>query len=122
MVTFDHRSPGTDEAIWEADPRWDPAPQLGEDFGHLIVLSAHPDDETLGAGGLIARSAARGARVHVIVATNGEASHPHSPTQTPVQLADVRRRELEQAIAPLAPAATITFAEIGRASCRERVF
>ncbi|MFT2817529.1 PIG-L family deacetylase [Leifsonia sp. A12D58] len=119
MVTFDHRSPGTDEAVWAADPRWDPTHQLVEDFSHLVVLSAHPDDETLGAGGLIARSAARGAQVHVIVATNGEASHPLSPTQSPAQLADVRRRELQLAIGTLAPDATITFVGIADGTIRE---
>ena len=48
----------------------------------LIVLAAHPDDESLGAAGLIAASARLGARITVVVATDGEASHPRSSTHT----------------------------------------
>jgi LmbE family N-acetylglucosaminyl deacetylase len=38
----------------------------------LVVFAPHPDDETLGAGGLLQRAHAAGARVHVVVVTNGE--------------------------------------------------
>ncbi len=40
---------------------------------HLVVVVAHPDDETFGCGSLIAQSAAAGARVTVVCATRGEA-------------------------------------------------
>ena len=39
--------------------------------GPLIVLSPHPDDETLGAGALIARYRANGHKVKIILATEG---------------------------------------------------
>jgi N-acetyl-1-D-myo-inositol-2-amino-2-deoxy-alpha-D-glucopyranoside deacetylase len=39
---------------------------------HLVVVVAHPDDETFGCGSLIAQAAAAGARVTVICATRGE--------------------------------------------------
>src|SRR5688572_26068919 len=38
----------------------------------LLVVAPHPDDESLGAGGLIARAVARGAAVHVVLATDGD--------------------------------------------------
>ena len=38
----------------------------------LCVLSPHPDDECLAAGGLLARAAARGARVRVLFASDGD--------------------------------------------------
>jgi LmbE family N-acetylglucosaminyl deacetylase len=38
----------------------------------VLVFAPHPDDETLGAGGLLQRAHAAGARVHVTVVTNGE--------------------------------------------------
>lgn len=38
---------------------------------HLVVVVAHPDDETFGCGSLIAQSAAAGAKVTVICATRG---------------------------------------------------
>ncbi len=38
----------------------------------LLLFAPHPDDETLGAGGLLQRAHAAGAHVHVVVVTNGE--------------------------------------------------
>ncbi|WP_158277253.1 PIG-L family deacetylase [Serinibacter arcticus] len=40
--------------------------------GPVLAVLAHPDDETLLAGGLLALAAARGARVVVVTATRGE--------------------------------------------------
>lgn len=37
----------------------------------LLVVAAHPDDETAGAGGLIARSTARGRSVFILFLTDG---------------------------------------------------
>jgi hypothetical protein len=42
----------------------------------FVVLSPHPDDETLGTGGLIAEACTRGQEVDVIVVTDGSGSHP----------------------------------------------
>ena len=38
----------------------------------ILVLSAHPDDETLGAGGAIALNTRKGATVRIWIATDGE--------------------------------------------------
>lgn len=53
-----------------------PGPALlpGPPEGGVLVLAPHPDDETIGAGGVIARHAARGDAVTVLVATSGEAT------------------------------------------------
>ena len=40
-----------------------------------IVLAPHPDDETLGCGGLIARKRASGADVTIVFLTDGAGSH-----------------------------------------------
>lgn len=40
----------------------------------ILVLAAHPDDEVLGIGGTIARHAALGDRVHIIIAAEGTTS------------------------------------------------
>ncbi|KYH31714.1 PIG-L family deacetylase [Neomoorella mulderi] len=41
--------------------------------GHrILVISPHPDDETLGAGGLIAEARDRGDAVKVVIMTNGD--------------------------------------------------
>lgn len=103
--SFRHDSPTTPEAAWE--PFLRDLPAQSASGGPLVVLAAHPDDETLGAGGLIAASARLGARVTVVVASDGEASHPQSPTRTPAALAALRRAELCAAVARLAPSANV---------------
>ncbi len=116
MVTFSHLDDSVPEADWapvlEGRGRLEPDQLVPPGSGRLVVLSAHPDDETLGAGGLIATLAARGTAVDVVVATAGEASHPESPTYTPERLARVRRVELRTAVARLAPNATVHFLDL----------
>ena len=41
--------------------------------GRVLIVAPHPDDETLGPGGLIQQAIARGAEVYVVVMTNGDA-------------------------------------------------
>lgn len=43
-----------------------------EDFGRVLVIAPHPDDEVLGCGGTMARLSAHGNEVHVLVATEGK--------------------------------------------------
>lgn len=43
-----------------------------EQFGRVLVIAPHPDDEVLGCGGTMARLAAMGAEVHVLVTTEGK--------------------------------------------------
>ncbi len=38
---------------------------------NVLIIAPHPDDEVLGAGGTIARFAAEGAEVYVVIATKG---------------------------------------------------
>ncbi|MBO3195762.1 PIG-L family deacetylase, partial [Dermatophilus congolensis] len=111
--TFHHTDPGTPEHTWLQDPRWDHTPTLNtttlfNNHTHLLVASAHPDDETLGAGLLIQEAHRAGLHITILVATNGEASHPHSPTWTANMLSTTRHNELHEAINTLAPGATIT--------------
>ncbi len=115
VVSFTHDGPGTNAATWAADPRWAGVPALDQRLDlapdrpteRLVVLAAHPDDESLGAGGLLARCHRQGVPVVVVCASDGEASHPASPTHTPAALAGVRRRELRAAVDAAAPGATL---------------
>ena len=107
MVSFTHQDAGTSEDAWAASGLA-ALPELPLDGGELagqafIVLAAHPDDESLGAGGLMARLRRLGARVMVLLCTAGEASHPDSPTTTPERLADVRLQEFGGALTHLLP-------------------
>ncbi len=64
----------------------------------ILVVAPHPDDETLGCGGLIAAAVARGSRVHTLFVTDGGASHPPSPAWPRPRLAMAREREAEEAL------------------------
>ena len=74
---------------------------------HLLVVAAHPGDETLGAGGLIASAAAAGADVTVVIATDGDTSNPAFADHSPDALASIRRREVYAAVSALAPRAQV---------------
>ncbi|MBD0270071.1 MAG: PIG-L family deacetylase [Cyanobacteria bacterium Co-bin8] len=66
-----------------------------------LIVAPHPDDETLGCGGLIALKCQQGAGVKVVILTDGRASHanhPHLPTE---QLIAMRQKEAAQALAIL---------------------
>jgi LmbE family N-acetylglucosaminyl deacetylase len=91
---------GTPEEQWQAWPeltRW-PLLDLSNPPAALVVVAPHPDDEILGVGGLISLLAHRGARVHVIAVTNGESSHPGSPTLSCDELAELRIAESSAAL------------------------
>jgi LmbE family N-acetylglucosaminyl deacetylase len=83
---------------------------------HLVVVAPHPDDESLGMGGLIAAAQEIGAGVTVVFLTDGEASHVGSPTYPPSRLAAVRRAEAATALAALGvPAISAHFMGLGDA-------
>jgi len=74
----------------------------------LLAVLAHPDDESLGLGGMLARYAAEGVATHLLTATRGDRGrfkgvregegdgHPGAAA-----LAEIRTRELEAAAAAL---------------------
>ena len=108
---FHHSDSGRPEEQWLIDGRWEGLPTVtiepGKGIRRLIVLAAHPDDETLGAGGLLHQASRAGVPAEVIVASDGEASHPASPTYDRAGLARVRRAEVASAVAILAPGARV---------------
>ena len=106
-MTFDATLPGTSVDQWRLALS-DRSPVGLDGVQQLLVFSAHPDDETLAAGGLIATAAARGIPVQVVIVTDGSASHPQSPTVAADQLALRRAREAFEAIALLAPDAALS--------------
>jgi LmbE family N-acetylglucosaminyl deacetylase len=72
-------APGTDERSWAAWPWLSTLPGSGlARLAHVksaVIVAAHPDDEVLGAGGLISMLAASRARLRLIAVTDGERSH-----------------------------------------------
>lgn len=106
MVNFTHQEAGTAASDWQAAglgeiAALDPS-RIFEGVEQLIVIAAHPDDESLGAAGLIGQALRRGLEVQVLVCSFGEASHPQSPTCTAGELAAVRESELRTAMHALA--------------------
>src|SRR5580704_16937481 len=61
---------------WRDLPLLDPSDLMGAQ--PLLVLAPHPDDESLGCGGLIADCQARGQPVYVLILTDGAGSHRNS--------------------------------------------
>ncbi len=69
--------------------------------GTCIVVAPHPDDESLGCGGLIAACVASGVLPLVVVLTDGAGSHRNSRAFPPDRLRTVRAREVLDAVACL---------------------
>ncbi|MFL6055481.1 MAG: PIG-L deacetylase family protein [Actinoallomurus sp.] len=70
-------APGTAEDTWRAWNGLDQLPVLDASrWRNAVVLAAHPDDEVLGVGGLMALLADDGVRLRLVAVTDGEASHP----------------------------------------------
>ncbi|UDF12209.1 PIG-L family deacetylase [Antiquaquibacter oligotrophicus] len=100
-MSFDHRDPGTSEEEWTSSQHWASVPWAdARDIDHVIVLAAHPDDETLGAGALTSRLHRAGTRVTVVLATRGEAAERGGD-------AIVRTAEFYEAASILAPGCDI---------------
>lgn len=68
----------------------------------LLVVLAHPDDESMGTGGLILRHTRPGVEVNLICATRGEKGWIGRPPGRGDELARTRTAELEAAAAALA--------------------
>ena len=69
----------------------------------LLVVMAHPDDESMGSGGLILRHTRAGIATHLICATYGEAGWMDKPPGAKQEdLAEIRAAELQEAADALA--------------------
>lgn len=102
-------APGTDEARWAGwlpGTGW-PAWTVDPVWQRVVVCAAHPDDEVLGAGGVLALLAAAGVQVDLVAVTDGEGSHPGSTVLAPGRLAELRIAETEDALAALGVSARV---------------
>lgn len=66
-----------------------------------LVLAPHPDDETLGAGAIVAQAAERGRLAGVAYLTDGSSSHDLGPERRS-DLVTIRKREASGALRRLA--------------------
>jgi LmbE family N-acetylglucosaminyl deacetylase len=73
----------------------------------LMAVFAHPDDESLGAGGTLAKYASEGVEVAIVTATRGDAGRFHGRRTDdpqhpgPAELARIREAELRAAASEL---------------------
>jgi len=122
-TTWAHHEPGTSATAWQEHPRWRHLPSIDLDaIDRVVVVAAHPDDESLGAAGLCGVAHARGVPVELVLVTTGQHSHPDSPTTTPDQLGRIRRRESTAALAVVSPGSGTTHLGIqdGEVAAAER--
>lgn len=76
-LVVDEEHPGTAEAVWLATPRLSSLTPLQVRLPRRVALVApHPDDEVLGAGGLLQQISRAGVKTELVAVTDGEASHP----------------------------------------------
>ncbi len=61
----------------------------------LMAVLAHPDDESLGTGGSLAKYGSEGVETYVVTATRGERGRYHDGTESPGPEAMGRIREQE---------------------------
>lgn len=80
----------------------------------IMVLAPHPDDESLGCGALLA-AAWEGPGAHVVCLSDGAGSHLQSLRFPPARLAELRSRELDNAIVALGG----TVHDITRLGCQD---
>lgn len=104
--TWSAREPGRSEQSWFDTVAWSrlPAVDMGaltERWKRLLVVSAHPDDETLGAGAFVAQAAASGLPIDTVLVTDGEAAYPSADARAKAVLAEWRGREYDAALAAL---------------------
>jgi N-acetyl-1-D-myo-inositol-2-amino-2-deoxy-alpha-D-glucopyranoside deacetylase len=68
------------------------------EFGGVLFVHAHPDDESMATGGTMARLVAEGVRVDLVTCTDGAEGEIHDPTLDPEEarprLASIRADEL----------------------------
>ncbi|GAY16260.1 PIG-L deacetylase family protein [Mycobacterium sp. shizuoka-1] len=85
-------APGTPAEEWLPWQNQLPALSLERCPG-VLVVAAHPDDETLGFGGATAALAARGVEVQTVVASDGGAAWPGLSAREKADLEQTRRHE-----------------------------
>ena len=81
--------------------------------GGLLLVVPHPDDETLGCGMALAAAGAAGRDILLALVTDGEGSHPRSPSVDAVALKQLRADELTGALEELLGGGTARVERLG---------
>jgi len=78
-----------------------PPPLLPEQLGAVVVIAPHPDDESIGCGGIIALLRRLGQPVTVLLLSDGARSHPQSVRWPRPALVRLRLAEFHAALRAL---------------------
>ena len=78
-----------------------PASPASLEAERILVMAPHPDDESLGCGGLVASLVRLGRRFHFVFVTDGGSSHRRSASWPRPRLAARREEEAAEALARL---------------------
>ena len=101
-LIVDEQHLGPNESQWTpVIRRMAPPPLDLSVVQRLVVLAPHPDDEVVGAGGLVRWALVNSVPMEIVIVTDGEGSHPRSLTTSTWDLATRRIRESEEALARL---------------------
>jgi LmbE family N-acetylglucosaminyl deacetylase len=101
-------APGTAEEEWRSWRLLNELPVLDTSgWSSVVVVAAHPDDEVLGVGSLLAMLAATRVRLRLVAITDGEASHPGMDQVAAGKLAEQRAAETTTALGRLGAPAEI---------------
>jgi LmbE family N-acetylglucosaminyl deacetylase len=96
-VSIDTNMPGPAEEAWLSAIERAAISRLRlRTHGRVVVASPHPDDETLGAGGLLHDLVSLGWRIRLVSVTDGESAYPGT-----LGLGAIRCIELETALVRL---------------------
>ena len=99
-LTVDPDHLGTPEVAWRRSGRLARLAEWWPDLwpGRVVVVAPHPDDEILGAAGILRRASALRVPVEVVSVTDGEAARRPAGLRHGVDLRDVREREARKAL------------------------
>ena len=89
----------------------------------IIIFAPHPDDETLGCGGTIAKRISEGYEVFVVVMTDGRYAFMNvldiDSDPTPEELKEIRKEEVKRATGILGvPEENLVFLDLWMALLR----
>jgi LmbE family N-acetylglucosaminyl deacetylase len=97
-LVVDEHHLGQSEVQWAESGRHSTLIPLELSARRVIVVAPHPDDEVLGAGGLIQVALSREIPVLIVAVTDGEASHPRSEVTMHRDLGALRAKETFEAL------------------------